>query len=381
MKEEQKDTSEIKKVSEYKPSLSKIPWVRSDLVHRKKEQNYYYETSDLVIIALFSGLGGILSTFVGYLGNLVNSFLGIPFGGGQIISGLHVFWIVLIYLLANRKIGTAFLAGIVKGFVEFFSGSAHGILVILLSGSQGLIIEIVLIIFLSSNNKIIISLASGLSSVSNVVIQQIIFFNSQIPPLIIAFIGAISFCSGFILGGMLPIGFFHVFEKSSILNWRKTPSIPRQLKHIKLIRLSIIVFLVVSEISIFSFLAFQNRYSAQVTGEIFNPYTYYPADFLDRQVTIEAELIGDFTHVSPRNYTGVPLVIIIEEAQPISEIYFAKIIASDGYDVTFNSTEIQSDLMLILIMESTGLRVVAGNFHGSYWINNVNSIEIRDAAK
>ena len=81
MKEEQKDTSEIKKVSEYKPSLSKIPWVRSDLVHRKKDQNYYYETSDLVIIALFSGLGGILSTFVGYLGNLVNSFLGIPFGG------------------------------------------------------------------------------------------------------------------------------------------------------------------------------------------------------------------------------------------------------------------------------------------------------------
>ncbi len=378
MKEEHEDTSDHKKVSEYKPSLSKIPWVRTDLVHRKIEENYYYETSDLVIIALFSGLGGILSTFVGYLGNLVNSFLGVPFGGGQIISGLHVFWIVLIYLLTNRKIGTAFLAGIIKGFVEFFSGSAHGILVILLSGSQGLIIEIVLIIFLSSNNKIIISLASGLSSVSNVLIQQLIFFNSQIPPLFIAFIGIVSFGSGFVIGGMLPIIFFHVFEKSEILNWRKTPLVSRQLKHIKLIRLSIIIILVISEISIFSFLAFQNRYSAQITGEIFNPYTYYPADFLDRQVTVEAELIGDFTHVSPRNYTGVPLEIIIAEAQPISEIYIAKVIASDGYYVTFNSTDIQRDLSLILIMDSTGLRVIAGNFHGSYWINNVDNIEIYD---
>ena len=179
---------------------------------------------------------------------------------------------------------------------------------------------------------------------------------------------------------MLPIGFFHLFEKSSILNWRKTPMIQRQLQHIKLIRISIIVFLVASEVSIFSFLVFQNRYSAQITGEIYNPYTYYPADFLDRQVTVEAELIGDVTYISPRNYTGVPLEIIITEAQPMSEIYMAKVIASDGYYVTFNSTEIQYDLSLILIMESTGLRVVAGNFHGSYWINKVNRIEIFDVA-
>ncbi len=363
--------------SEVKPPISKIPWVRSDLVRHKKGQ-YYYETSDLVIIALFCALGGILSTFVGYFGNLINRILGIPFGGGQFIAGLHIFWIVFIYLLTNRKIGVAFFTGIVKGFVELFSGSAHGILVLLISGTQGLIIEIILIIFLSSNNKLIISFASGLASASNVFIQQLVFFNSQIPPLFIALIGGIGFVSGFILGGLFPIAVFHLFNKSTVLNWRKIPRSPYHLRYIQLIRISIVIILIISEIGIFSFLLFQNRFSAQITGDIFNPYTFYPADFLDRQVTIEAELIGDVTYEPPKNYTGVPLYVIIEAAQPISAIYSVKISASDGYFIELNSTEIQDTPSLILTMESTGLRLIAGDFHGSYWVQKVNHIDIQE---
>ncbi|MFX0123874.1 MAG: ECF transporter S component [Candidatus Hodarchaeota archaeon] len=363
--------------SKVKSPISKIPWVRSDLVRIKKSQ-YYYETSDLVIIALFCALGGILSTFVGYLGNLINRILGIPFGGGQIIAGLHIFWIIFIYLLTDRKIGVAFFTGIVKGFVELFSGSAHGILVLLISGTQGLIIEIILIIFLSSNNKMIISFASGLASASNVFIQQLIFFNSQIPPLFIAFIGGISFISGVILGGLFPITVFHLFNKSTVLNWRKIPKSPHHLKYIQLFRIGIVFILIISEIAIFSFLISQNRFSAQITGDISNPYTFYPADFLDRQVTIEAELIGDVMHEPPKNYTGVPLYIIIEAAQPTSEFFIVKVSASDGYFIELNSTEIQNNPALILTMESNGLRLIAGNFHGSYWVQKVNHIDIQE---
>lgn len=377
MKEENQSSEKPENdAQEDNPPLSMIPWLRSDLIRPKKAQ-YYYETSDLVIIALFCALGGILSTFVGYLGNLINNIIGIPFGGGQIIAGLHVFWIVLIYLLTDRKIGVAFIAGILKGFVEFFSGSAHGILVVLISSTQGLIIEIVLIIFLASNRKIIISLASGLASVSNVLVQQLLFFNSQIPPLLIAVIGIISFGSGFLLGGLFPIAIFHLFKKSTILNWRKLPKSPKQLKYIQAIRVSIIIVLVICEIGIFSFLASQNRFSAQITGDIYNPYTYYPADFLDRQVTVEAELVGDVTYEPLKNYTGVPLFIIIETADPTSDFYIVIILASDGYQVEFNSTEIQNDKSLIITMEANGLRLVANNFHGSYWIQKVNRIEIQ----
>lgn len=361
--------------SETIPLISKIPWVRADLIRHKRSQ-YYYETSDLVIIALFCALGGIFSTFIGYLGNLINRIIGLPFGGGQIIAGLHVFWIVLIYLLTNRKMGVALFAGVVKGFIEFFTGSAHGILVLLISGTQGLIIEIILIIFLSSNNKIIISLASGIASASNVFLQQLIFFNSQIPAYFIAFIATLSFGSGFLLGGFLPIAVFQLYSKSTILNWRKKPTLSYKVKYVRAIRISLIIILIIFEITIFSYLISQNRFSAQITGDVYNPYTYYPADFLDRQVTVEAELKGDFTYRPPQNYTGVPLHLIIEAAQPISEFYMVKISASDGYYVEFNSTDIQGDKFLLLVMESNGLRLVAGKFHGSFWVQKVNHIEI-----
>jgi hypothetical protein len=145
-----------------------------------------------------------------------------------------------------------------------------------------------------------------------------------------------------------------------------------------LIRISIIVLLVVSEIVIFSFLLSQNRFSVQITGDIYNPYTYFPADFLDRQVTIEAELIGDVTYEPPKSYTGVPLYIIIDAAQPISETYIVEISASDGYYTEFNSTEIKDNVLLILTLESTGLRLIAGNFHGSYWVKKVVQINIQE---
>jgi len=169
-----------------------IPWIRPDLVKRKKKEPYF-QTSDLVIIAMFSSLGGIFSTFVGYLANLLNTLIGIPFGGGQILAGLHIFWLVFIFLLTDRKIGVTFSAGIFKGFVEFFTGNAHGLLVILLSSSQGLIIELILLVFLATKRNSIVAIAAGFAGLSNVLLQQLIFFNSQIPLTFIVLIGIISF--------------------------------------------------------------------------------------------------------------------------------------------------------------------------------------------
>jgi len=362
---------------DFKPSstLSQIPWVRPDLVH-KRSRKYYYDTSDLIIIALFSALGGISSTFVGYLGNLINSFLPIPFGGGQVLAGLHTFWIIFIYLLVKRKMGTSLIVGIFKGFIEFFCGSAHGILVILISGSQGLVIEMIIILFLTYENKKVLSLAAGLATASNVIIQQIIFFNSQVPILFIGTIFTISFISGIVLGGIFPIYLHSFFEESSILNWRKKPSNIFQQKNMQMIRVGLIIIIVIFEITIISFLVFQNRHSVQITGSLYNPYTYYPVDFIGQEITIEAELIGDVTYIPTREYTGVPLSVIIARGQPIYELYTVKITASDGYFTYFNSTVIQTDSSLILETIDSGLRIVAGNFHGSFWVQKVAQIEI-----
>lgn len=352
-----------------------IPWIRPDLVHQKN-RGHYFETSDLIIIALFSALGGIMSTFIGYLGNMINSMLFIPFGGGQIMAGLHTFWIVFIFLLTRRKVGTALLVGTIKGFIEFFSGSAHGIIVVILSGSQGLIIEIFVILFFASENRKILSLAAGLATSSNVLIQQIIFFNSQVPLYFIGLMLLISFISGIILGGFLPIYIYDLFEESSILNWRKPPHEMISRKSIKIIRLVIITVIILSEVTIFSYLIVRNQYSVQISGSLYNPYTFYPIDFIGQYRTVEAELRGDVVYTPPKNYTGVPLTAIITRGQPIPEFYYVRISASDGYFAIFNSTIIYSDQTIILTSTDIGLRVVAGNFHGSFWVQKVIRIEI-----
>ena len=59
---------------------------------------YYFETSDLVIISLFAALGGAFSNVVA---NIAHIFNRIFVGGGQLFAGLHVFWFVLVYFLIN----------------------------------------------------------------------------------------------------------------------------------------------------------------------------------------------------------------------------------------------------------------------------------------
>ena len=97
-------------------------------------------TRDIVTIAVLSSLGGALSTFIGYLGNLINLALGVPFGAGQFMAGLHVFWLVLIRVIVP-KLGAGTAGGLLKGTVEMFTGSTHGIAIVFVSLVQGIIID------------------------------------------------------------------------------------------------------------------------------------------------------------------------------------------------------------------------------------------------
>ncbi len=358
-------------------SRSKIPWISSEYVKSKKSRPYF-QTNDIVIISLFCSLGGIFSTFTGYFANLLNSIIGIPFGGGQILAGLHIFWLVLIFLLLDRKIGVVLLAGILKGFIEFFTGNAHGLLVILLSTTQGLILELFFIIFLGSKRNSIIIIAAGTAGISNIVLQQILFFNSQVPILFLVVIGILSFFSGLIFGGILPLSTYHIFIQSSLLQWRKPSIMSAQAKrNLKIFRISFIALLIISQVVVISYLMFQNRYSIEVTGDVFNPYTYYQNDFL--HITIEAELIGDVTYIPPMNYTGVSLYVIVGWAQPQQDTYNIVLKASDNYEVTFSSEEVAYNTNIIIISSFNSFSIVAEGFHGNRWIKNIVSINIENS--
>lgn len=184
----------------------------------RNRPKYYFETADLVIIALFSALGGFTSSTVA---NIVRVAMGFP-GGGQLGAGIHIFWFVLIYYLVNKKPGAILLAGVLKGFVEFFTGNSLGLVAILLAFGGALVFEVVLYIYIMvvRNDRYLnigIIISSGLASASNILIQLEIFINKDIPLIL-----CLSFISGVILGGLLGIQVYNVFNRTGILNWRQS---------------------------------------------------------------------------------------------------------------------------------------------------------------
>ena len=109
-------------------------------------------------------------------------------------------------------------------------------------------------------------------------------------------------------------------------------------------------------------------------GAVEKPLTFQLSDFKQHETTITAELKGEFTHVPPQEYTGIPLSIIIQEASPLARAEKLSIIATDGYKVDFSLQEVLGDSQLLLIREEDMLRLIAGNYEGGYWVKMVNRI-------
>jgi hypothetical protein len=91
------------------------------------------------------------------------------------------------------------MTGVLKGLVEAFLFSHLGILVILISTIEGVVLDSVFYI-LSSDSRFSIYLASGFSSASNVIVIASIL---QLPTITVALMFFSSYTSGIVFGGYL----------------------------------------------------------------------------------------------------------------------------------------------------------------------------------
>ncbi|MGI6142641.1 MAG: ECF transporter S component [bacterium] len=350
---------------------------------KARRKNYYLSNRDLLVIAVLSGIGGVMSTYIGYLGNLLNRVFGVPFGAGQFASGLHVFWFILAAGLIPRP-GAAAATGLLKGVIELFTGSTHGVAIILVSLVQGLLVDLVLLI---TRRHALGSymLAGGVAAASNVFVFQSLYFSGA-PVAYLLFIGGLAFVSGVLLAGSFGHSVLEVVLEARPLRispggWMGTVPSPGRKKTapltFKLVVTSLLVLLLTAGAVYYFAFVFDPPWagpSCRVEGAVQRPLSFQLDHFAANETTITAELRGQVSYVPSREYTGVPLRIILEEAAPLEGAQKLIVMATDGYMVEFPLEDVLQDDRMLLIREGDMLRLIAANYEGGYWVRMVNRI-------
>ncbi|MBU7015027.1 MAG: ECF transporter S component [Theionarchaea archaeon] len=314
---------------------------------------YYFQTKDLVKIAIISALGGVSSTYIGYLGNLVNRFLGVPFGAGQFLAGLHIFWIVLAFGLVKKE-GTCTMVGVLKGVVELFTGGKLGIFVILLSGIQGVLADLLFLV-LRKRNVYTLAVAGGIATAANVFIFQL-FFAPYNAIHFFTLVALISFVSGVAFAGVFAYNVLNVVEgREQEYSMRKA------------LTLVVCAAFMVGGVYYYTFV-YKTSGKIEVTGDVEQAYSFMYEDFSLYETTVEAEMVGQYKYEPETQYTGIPVSLIVEKARPQGTT--VRIIAEDGYTVDFSLDRIGE---LIITRER---RLIAKGYEGSYWVQDIVRIEI-----
>ena len=350
------------------------------------QRKYYLSNRDLLIIAVLSGIGGVMSTYIGYLGNLLNRVFGVPFGAGQFVSGLHVFWFILVAGLVRRP-GAATAAGLLKGVIELLTGSTHGVVIVLISLIQGLLVDVVLLLT-RRHNLLSYMLAGGVAAASNVFAFQLLYFSGA-PMTYLLLIGLMALVSGALLAGSFghsvlevvhqarPFRFAGGSEEELAAGVTPNGAKKRLTPRCRLAVTTLLLVVFASGAAYYFVAVFEPPWvgpRCQVAGAVQKPVSFQLSDFDQYETTITAELKGQVSYVPPQEYTGIPLRIILQEASPLDEAKKLRVMATDGYEVEFELEKVFNDDQMLLIREGDMLRLIAGNYDGGYWVKLVNRI-------
>ncbi len=181
---------------------------------------HYFSTKQLLIISLFSGLGAVLSTYVGYLGRTLGSMTGLP-GGGQLFTGLHVFWVMLVLAVVDKK-GAGFMAAIFDNVLQFLMGSHLGILVLPVGAIEGIFAELGYWPLRRLSRIVALVVAGGLSSWSNLLVHQV-SFNMFGNMYLFGIVSLCSLISGIVFGGLLVYYIHGILQRNGIIAGTERP--------------------------------------------------------------------------------------------------------------------------------------------------------------
>ncbi len=331
---------------------------------------------DLVLVALLAAVGGVLSTYVGYIGNLINRLFGVPFGAGQLIAGLHIVWPLLARSIIGR-FGSGSLTGLTKGFVEFLSGGTHGVIIVIVSLVEGLLIDLGMGV--SRRSSLGLTMVVGaVASASNVFVFQAIYFSGVSFGFVLLMAG-LSLVSGATFGGYLTWDLRRLLASSRLIRSDEGKATKRRIPWRKHAATVLIVGAILAG-GVYYYVAvyepFADPGSARIAGLVKNPYTFAFGEWDGESTTVTAEMIGSVTYVPPAEYTGVLVYEILARTDPRPDATGLRVIADDGYEVRFDLDRVMDDEELLLILEGDRLRLVAAAYDGSHWVRRVTRLVV-----
>ena len=341
------------------------------------ETRHRFDVRDIVLMALLSAVGGVLSTYIGYLGNLVNRLFGVPFGAGQLISGLHIVWPLLARALVGR-FGSGTLTGLTKGAVELFTGGTHGVVILLVSAVEGLFVDLGLGVT-RRRNLLVTVLAGALASAANVLVFQAVYFSGVAASFLALMIGA-AFVSGGVFGGYLAWDIERVLVASRLI--RPTDLVARSGRRPVGWRHAATLAVVLGFLAggVYFYLKVYDPFpapgAATIAGAVEAPYEFVYGQWKAEERTVRAELRGSVTYVPVADYSGVPIDLVLGRATPSVGASTVRVIASDGYEASLPLSELTSGANVLLTLDGEELRLVAPGHDGAYWVEQVVRIVV-----
>ncbi len=336
---------------------------------------YYFTTRDLLTVAILASLGGVMSTYVGYLANVINRLVGVPYGAGQIVAGLHILWIVLI-LAITGKMGSGVLGGLLKGFVEFVSGSHLGLFVVFFSLVEGIFTELGYWPF--KKYRSLSCMAGGAMGAFAYVLAQQLANRVYDNFFLFGAVSLLSILSGAIFAGYFSKGIVDNLEDAGIVRRDKRPGQKAlSFTPAKALALLLVLAVVFSAIYYFALVRLKgDPLQFTVTGDVAYTKDYYQPSYSSQFVTVNAKLDGAVTHLPAQDYTGLSMRYVLKDARIGQNASRLDFVGKDGYTQTFNVSDAIDNDDLIVVQEGDSLRLVARGYPGQLWVSQLKMVKV-----
>ena len=339
---------------------------------RKPQSNQrpFYTTRDLLLMAALAALGGLASTYINLVGDFFQSLLGFA-GTTQWAAGLHVLWLILAAGLVQKP-GAATVTGILKGGVELFSGNTHGLLVVLVDVTAGMLVDLGLLPFRRRESWIAYAVAGGLASASNVFVFQLF---AAVPADILTYgviglIALVAFISGVLFAGLLGKSLLNVLRTSGVVKNQAPSRTGRRLRGWVLLAGALLAF------GLFGYLkiARAGGGAVEVNGAVASPYRFTASESDLAPVTAEIE-----RGAGQMSYRGYPLQDIVERAEPADSFDLVLVRGSDGYTFFISKRELGENSNLLLTGSGKGNHQtynLVGPESKKAWVNGVVEVSL-----